>query len=437
MAPFRVLVASAPGAGKSTLCRRVQERLTDMLPSVNGFLSRVAKNTRGIKIGYELYSIDGKVRELVASSEGPESKHTVAHYHVYTDALERVALPVLDAILSASGSRVCIIDDIGNITTQSDALVERVRRVLESKDPNLHVLAALGTGNGGFILDARKIFGIKTMGIDESSRDLVLDSLTARLLNAASQDSADGTGEEDDENEELEDNDLTEFDQWGGDRRQLGIKRGMYEAEVSQDSLLARESEHHPLVKTNMVEKPPASQSSTRQIPQPQKQAVIGSQKQAMSRPATPERIWQTPSGYNAGNGESSKNSNKNGYANSQANGYENSYTSSPSNGYGDTYAKYTYVGVGMQTTDSNSIPCGLTGALRIWLDSLDPDGFLCPYAADLGKLKISSPDEALARYAKDGVLSSQFFADAGIKKLGHRRLFERWFRESAHVLVS
>eukprot|EP00404_Azadinium_spinosum_P042048 CAMPEP_0180827152 /NCGR_PEP_ID=MMETSP1038_2-20121128/73991_1 /TAXON_ID=632150 /ORGANISM="Azadinium spinosum, Strain 3D9" /LENGTH=48 /DNA_ID= /DNA_START= /DNA_END= /DNA_ORIENTATION= len=32
--------------------------------------------------------------------------------------------------------------------------------------------------------------------------------------------------------------------------------------------------------------------------------------------------------------------------------------------------------------------------------------------------------------YVKAGELNKQFFEDVGVKKLGHKRLFEKWFRD-------
>ena len=39
----------------------------------------------------------------------------VSKYHVFVDALERVALPVFDRVLRKDGARICIFDDIGGL----------------------------------------------------------------------------------------------------------------------------------------------------------------------------------------------------------------------------------------------------------------------------------------------------------------------------------
>eukprot|EP00913_Durusdinium_trenchii_P002500 g2312.t1 len=65
----------------------------------------------------------------------------------------------------------------------------------------------------------------------------------------------------------------------------------------------------------------------------------------------------------------------------------------------------------------------------RGWLESLDDDGFLVQYHENLAT-KLDSVVQIIDVYAKDGEVDRQFFKDAGIKKLGHQRLFEKWFRE-------
>lgn len=222
MPPLRVLVSSAPGAGKTTLCVAVQEQLRAALPagSVDGFLSRELHNARGFKVGYELYSLDGALRETIASSEGPESGTSVARYNVYVDALEDVVVPVFKRILSATGVRVCVFDDIGNMTCKSDAFTALAREVLESPDAGLHVLATVGMGGGGFILESRRIRGVQSTSLDPDTRDSLRESLVGRFHSVALRepDPSPDAGADGESDAEGSDGDLAEFDQWGGDR---------------------------------------------------------------------------------------------------------------------------------------------------------------------------------------------------------------------------
>eukprot|EP00434_Breviolum_minutum_P018376 symbB.v1.2.016212.t1/scaffold1231.1/size130510/5 len=72
--------------------------------------------------------------------------------------------------------------------------------------------------------------------------------------------------------------------------------------------------------------------------------------------------------------------------------------------------------------------------SLKDWLESLDPDGFLAQYHESLVS-RFDSVVQLLEVYTtKDGEVDPQFFEDVGIKKLGHRRLFQQWFRQQRKI---
>ncbi|CAE7021871.1 unnamed protein product [Symbiodinium natans] len=71
------------------------------------------------------------------------------------------------------------------------------------------------------------------------------------------------------------------------------------------------------------------------------------------------------------------------------------------------------------------------SSSLKDWLLSLDHSGFLVQYHDNIAS-KLDSVTQVVATYMKDsGEVDSQFFEDAGVTKLGHRRLFQKWFREN------
>mmetsp|Transcript_41391 Transcript_41391/g.128971 ORF Transcript_41391/g.128971 Transcript_41391/m.128971 type:complete len:427 (+) Transcript_41391:134-1414(+) len=67
--------------------------------------------------------------------------------------------------------------------------------------------------------------------------------------------------------------------------------------------------------------------------------------------------------------------------------------------------------------------------SFREWLEKLDDSLFLMQYHDN-----IAAHFDSLAQvheiYVQGGKLSGGFFEVAGIKKLGHRRIFEKWFRD-------
>lgn len=68
--------------------------------------------------------------------------------------------------------------------------------------------------------------------------------------------------------------------------------------------------------------------------------------------------------------------------------------------------------------------------SIKEWLASLDESGFLGQYH-DAIAAKLDSVEQIVDVYGKaDGTVDKQFFTDVGITKLGHKRLFEKWFRD-------
>ncbi|CAL1168266.1 unnamed protein product [Cladocopium goreaui] len=81
--------------------------------------------------------------------------------------------------------------------------------------------------------------------------------------------------------------------------------------------------------------------------------------------------------------------------------------------------------------------PCAPAMSLKDWLESLDEDGFLVQYHDKLAS-GLDSIEQMLVAYTKqDGEIDPKFFEDVDIKKLGHRRLFQQWFREQSRKLAA
>eukprot|EP00747_Dinoflagellata_sp_TGD_P169682 gnl/TRDRNA2_/TRDRNA2_199309_c0_seq1.p1 gnl/TRDRNA2_/TRDRNA2_199309_c0~~gnl/TRDRNA2_/TRDRNA2_199309_c0_seq1.p1 ORF type:complete len:325 (+),score=62.24 gnl/TRDRNA2_/TRDRNA2_199309_c0_seq1:72-977(+) len=68
--------------------------------------------------------------------------------------------------------------------------------------------------------------------------------------------------------------------------------------------------------------------------------------------------------------------------------------------------------------------------SIKDWLMSLDDSGFLVQYHDPI-VAKFDSLEQIVDVYVKKGVFNQQFFEEAGIKKLGHKRLFEKWFKDN------
>lgn len=65
----------------------------------------------------------------------------------------------------------------------------------------------------------------------------------------------------------------------------------------------------------------------------------------------------------------------------------------------------------------------------REWLESMDESLFLMQYHDEIAS-NFDSLEQIHDIYVNAGEIGRTFFEDVGIKKLGHRRIFEKWFRE-------
>ncbi|CAJ1442652.1 unnamed protein product [Effrenium voratum] len=70
-------------------------------------------------------------------------------------------------------------------------------------------------------------------------------------------------------------------------------------------------------------------------------------------------------------------------------------------------------------------------GSFQQWLESMQDSQFVLQYH-DALVTQFDSLDQLLDLYVQDGLVDERFFDIAGITKLGHRRIFQKWFRDHA-----
>lgn len=69
--------------------------------------------------------------------------------------------------------------------------------------------------------------------------------------------------------------------------------------------------------------------------------------------------------------------------------------------------------------------------SLGTWLEALDESGALGAYEAAIAERFGDLRGIHVSQVSADGSLSKEFFELVGVKKLGHKRTFEKWFREN------
>jgi len=68
--------------------------------------------------------------------------------------------------------------------------------------------------------------------------------------------------------------------------------------------------------------------------------------------------------------------------------------------------------------------------SFREWLEKMDESRYLLQYHDQIAE-NFDSLEQVVDIYFKNGEIQKAFFDDAGIKKLGHRRIFEKWFSDT------
>jgi nucleoside-triphosphatase len=121
----RILLEGRPGSGKTTLARRIAAGLLERDVPVTGFTTEEIRES-GKRVGFAIETVDGQ-RDTLAHVELPGPPR-VGKYGVDLDALERLALPPLQA---APGALV-VIDELGKMELASRAFRDAVKELFTS-----------------------------------------------------------------------------------------------------------------------------------------------------------------------------------------------------------------------------------------------------------------------------------------------------------------
>lgn len=169
---MRILLEGRPGAGKSTIARRLADRLgRDGIP-VSGFLTEEIRES-GRRLGFSLERFGGE-RGVLAHVDLPGPPR-VGRYGVDLAAFERVAIPALE---QAGKDEVAIIDELGKMELASDAFREAVAALLDRPVP---VVATVQSASHAFTDALKRRRDVETMRVTTANRDELPELLAARL----------------------------------------------------------------------------------------------------------------------------------------------------------------------------------------------------------------------------------------------------------------
>ena len=165
-----LLLTAAPGTGKTTVMRRLAERLGDA--RIAGFYTAEIR-ARGARRGFRLVAYDG-TEALIAHVELPKT-HRVGKYGVDVAAMDRAAD---GALAPRPGIELYLVDEIGKMECLSERFVVHMRRILDGRVPVIATVAKRGTG---FIAEVKRREDCELWTLTRTNRDAMLEQMLARL----------------------------------------------------------------------------------------------------------------------------------------------------------------------------------------------------------------------------------------------------------------
>jgi nucleoside-triphosphatase len=170
--PIRVLLEGRPGSGKTTVARRLVERLRAGGVPTTGFTTEEIREGKR-RVGFGVEAIGGPRATLAhVTFSGPPR---VGKYGVDLEAFERVALPALEP---PKAGGVVLVDELGKMELASARFREAVETLFGGESAVVATVHAFRHP----LTDALKSRpDIEVLRISRSNRDALPDELARRL----------------------------------------------------------------------------------------------------------------------------------------------------------------------------------------------------------------------------------------------------------------
>lgn len=123
----KILLTGRPGCGKTTLIKRVVQKLSSRAA---GFYTEEIRK-RGVRVGFKMVTLDGD--EAVLAHIDLKTPDRLSKYGLDLSALERVGVKAIRDAMRAR--RLVVIDEIGPMEIRSGTFRDAVNEALDSDVP--------------------------------------------------------------------------------------------------------------------------------------------------------------------------------------------------------------------------------------------------------------------------------------------------------------
>jgi nucleoside-triphosphatase len=168
-----LLLTGSPGVGKTTVLRRLVQRLSDR--RIGGFLTEEFRSDAGSRLGFRAITFEGK--EWTIAHVDSHGSARVGRYGVDLRAVDRLG-EVLERAIRARVD-LCLVDEIGKMECLSESFVASMGRLLESGIPTAATVARRGVG---LIAEVKKRSDSELWQVTMANRDALVDRAARWLI---------------------------------------------------------------------------------------------------------------------------------------------------------------------------------------------------------------------------------------------------------------
>ena len=168
---MRVLLEGRPGSGKSTVAKRVADRLRHDGVAVSGFVTEEIREGR-LRVGFSIERLGGG-RGVLAHVDLPGPPR-VGRYGVDLETFEGFAIPVL---LDIGEREVAVIDELGKMELAAETFRGAVAALFDRSVP---VLATVQLAAHPLTDALKRRRDVETLRVTNANRDELPELLAAR-----------------------------------------------------------------------------------------------------------------------------------------------------------------------------------------------------------------------------------------------------------------